>query len=157
VTKKGRKVDILKGCTVGWVDIGIRTTVRLGKVLFVAKVSKICLKTFLVHWPLPHRCTLLGSYSTYGSKILFSQYRVYGFTRFRGILSLIQVYIYEIYVKFCVFWYPSWGGLKKIFWPLLGADALFAAARARDWKNVFCRFCMFHIKMKLLQGDRTPK
>jgi hypothetical protein len=32
-----------------------------------------------------------------------------GFTRFRGILSL------EIYVKFCVFWYLSWGGLKTKF------------------------------------------
>jgi hypothetical protein len=28
------------------------------------------------------------------------------FTCFRGILSLIQVYIFGIYVKFCVFWYP---------------------------------------------------
>jgi hypothetical protein len=57
--------------TLGCVDIGIRTTVRLGKVLFVAKVCKICFKTFLVHWPLPHRCTLLGPCSTYGSKMIF--------------------------------------------------------------------------------------
>jgi hypothetical protein len=48
------------GYTLGWVDNGIRTTVRLGKVHFVSKVCKICLKTFLVHWPLPDRCTLLG-------------------------------------------------------------------------------------------------
>jgi hypothetical protein len=69
------------GCTVGWFDIGIRTTVRLGKVNFVAKVCKICLKTFLVHWPLPDRCTLLGPCSTYGSKMMFSQYRVYGYQK----------------------------------------------------------------------------
>jgi hypothetical protein len=66
---------------VGWVDIGIRTTVRLGKVHFVAKVCKISFKTFLVHWLLPHRCTLLGSCSTYGSKMIFSQYRVNGFQK----------------------------------------------------------------------------
>jgi hypothetical protein len=66
---------------IGWVDIGIRTTVRLGKVHFAAKVCKICLKTFLVHWPLPDRCTLLGPCSTYGSKIIFSQYRVYGYQK----------------------------------------------------------------------------
>jgi hypothetical protein len=29
---------IAKAYTLGWVDIGIRITVRLGKVLFVAKV-----------------------------------------------------------------------------------------------------------------------
>jgi hypothetical protein len=64
-----------------------------------------------------------------------------GFTRFRGILSLIQVYFFEIYVKFCVFWYPSWGGLKKLFFlPLLCADALLcgrARAQARDRKLFF--------------------
>jgi hypothetical protein len=62
--------------TVGWVDIGIRTTVRLGKVHFVAKVCKICFKTFLVHWLLPHRCTLLGPCSTYRSKMIF--FTIYG-------------------------------------------------------------------------------
>jgi hypothetical protein len=127
--------------TVGWVDIGIRTTVRLGKVLFVAKVCKIYLKTFLVHWPLPHRCTLWGPCSTYGSKMIFfhnigfmgikrrrilrrfQKYKLVlvtkctqneqikillhrrppcvvkqklypGFNHSRGILSLIQVYIF---------------------------------------------------------------
>jgi hypothetical protein len=49
--------------------------------LCMAKVCKICLKTFLVHWPLPDRCTLLGSCSTYGSKMIFSQYRVYGYQK----------------------------------------------------------------------------
>jgi hypothetical protein len=68
-------------CILGWVDIGIRTTVRLGKVHFVAKVCKICLKTFLVHWPLPDRCTLLGPCSTYGSKMIFSQCRVYRYQK----------------------------------------------------------------------------
>jgi hypothetical protein len=68
-------------CRLGWVDIGIRTTVRLGKVHFVAKGCKICLKMLLVHWPLPDRCTLLGPCSTYGSKIIFSQYRVYGYQK----------------------------------------------------------------------------
>jgi hypothetical protein len=66
---------------VGWVDIGIRTTLRLGKVLFVGKVCKICLKTFLVHWLLPHRCTLLGPCSTCRSNMVFSQYRVYGYQK----------------------------------------------------------------------------
>jgi hypothetical protein len=70
-------------CAVGWVYIGIRTTVRLGKVHFVAKVCKICLKTFLVHWPLPDRYTLLGPCSMYryGSQMIFSQYRVYGYQK----------------------------------------------------------------------------
>jgi hypothetical protein len=62
-------------CTVGWVDIGIRTTVRLN---------------------LSFCCKSLQN------------------------MSRIQFYIFEIYVKFCVFWYPSWGGLKR--------------ARARDRK-----------------------
>jgi hypothetical protein len=56
------------GSLIGWVDFGIRTTVRLGKVLFVCKSLKNMLKTFLVHWPLPHR-------RTYRSKMIFSQYR----------------------------------------------------------------------------------
>jgi hypothetical protein len=33
----------------------------------------------LVPWPLPHMCTLLGPCSTYGSRMIFSQYRVYGY------------------------------------------------------------------------------
>jgi hypothetical protein len=50
-------------------------------------------------------------------RCLWVKHKLYpGFTtRFRGILSLIQVYIFEICVKCCVFLYPSWGGLKKKF------------------------------------------
>jgi hypothetical protein len=73
-----------------------------------------------------------------------------GFTRFRGILALIQVYIFEIYTKFCVFWYPSWGGLKKKFFgPLLCAGALFEAAPGRPHainKNFFAGFPFFTSK-----------
>jgi hypothetical protein len=58
------------------------------------------------------------------------KYKLYpGFTSFRGILSLIQVYIFEIYTKFCVFWYPSWGVWKKICWPLSCANAIFLRPR----------------------------
>jgi hypothetical protein len=150
-TKYSMKTDFPKyfGCIVEWVDIGIRTTVRLGKVHFVTKVCKICLKSFLVHWLLPHRCTLLGPCSTNGSKRI---------TRFRGILSLIQVYIFEIYVKFWVFLNMR-GFEKKILDPSYVPVRFLRpreGARTRS-KIFFCRFRMFYIKMKLLQGDRTTK
>jgi hypothetical protein len=63
-----------------------------------------------------------------------------GFTRFRGILSLIQVYIFEIYTKFCIFWYPSWGVWKKIFFdPSYMPMRFFEAApgRARAIQKIF--------------------
>jgi hypothetical protein len=43
-------------------------------------------------------------------------------TLFMFILSLRSVYIFEIYVKFCVFWYPSSPHCeKKLFGPLYTA------------------------------------
>jgi hypothetical protein len=87
-------VELPVECGVGWVDIGIRTTVRLGKVHFVAKVCKICLKTFLVPWSLPHRCTLLGPCSTgvhMGQKWFFHNIGFMGIKRCR-ILCRFQKY-----------------------------------------------------------------
>jgi hypothetical protein len=73
-----------------------------------------------------------------------------GFTRFRGILSLIQVYIFEIYIKFCVFWYPSWGGLKKNFvGPSYEPMRFFEAAPGRASTietNFFAGFAFFTSK-----------
>jgi hypothetical protein len=67
-----------------------------------------------------------------------------GFTRFRGILSLIQVYIFEIYTKFWVFWYPSWGGLKNFFLTPLKCRCTFLrprqGERARSKKFFFAGF-----------------
>jgi hypothetical protein len=48
------------------------------------------------------------------------------------------------------------GGLSKI---LLDPSYVRGPTRTRavDKKNFFCRFCLFYIKMKLLQGFSTPK
>jgi hypothetical protein len=52
-------------------------------------------------------------------QILCSKQNLYpGFPLFRCILSLIQVYIVEIYVKFCVFWYQYTPHCEKNGWPL---------------------------------------
>jgi hypothetical protein len=52
---------------------------QAGEGSFCCKSLQNIFKTFLDHWPLPDRCTLLGPCSTYGSKMIFSQYRVYGY------------------------------------------------------------------------------
>jgi hypothetical protein len=73
-----------------------------------------------------------------------------GFTPFWGILSPIQVYIFEIYVKFCVFLISILRGFEKnVFGPLLCASALFAAAKGRVRaikKFVFAGFACFASK-----------
>jgi hypothetical protein len=67
-----------------------------------------------------------------------------GITRFRGILSLIQSYIFEIYVKFCVFLIPIMRGVeKKFFGPSYVPVRFLAASRGRAHviaKKIFCRF-----------------
>jgi hypothetical protein len=69
-----------------------------------------------------------------------------------------SLYFWNLH-KILRFLYPSWGGLKKIFIYPSYVQMLFFEARAseRDQKKIFCRFCIFYIKMKLMQGDRTPK
>jgi hypothetical protein len=68
--------------TVGRVDIGIRTTIRLGKVHFVAKVCKICLKTFLVPLAASSQVyTFRVMQYIWVKNVFLSQYRVYGYQK----------------------------------------------------------------------------
>jgi hypothetical protein len=83
-----------------------------------------------------------------------------GFTHFRGILSLMQVYIFEIYTKFCVFWYPSWGGLKKFFLTPLMCGCAFWRPRqgegARSTK-IFLPVSHFLHQNETTSGWQDPK
>jgi hypothetical protein len=95
-------------------------------------------------------------YYTGGPLVYIVKHNLYpGFARFWGILLLIQVYIFEIYVKFCVFWYPSWGGLKIFFFtplmcrcaflrPCQGAKKSSVGAGGLNEKIFFAGFAFLH-------------
>jgi hypothetical protein len=65
-------------------------------------------------------------------------------------------YIFEIYVKFCVFWYPSWGGFKQKFaGPLLCAGALFCGLARALSKFFFFFFLIFLPVLHVFHQNET--
>jgi hypothetical protein len=84
-----------------------------------------------------------------------------GITRFRGILSLIQVYIFEIYVKFCVFDTHHEGVERnKILDPSHVPVRFFAAAWGRAHaieKFFFAGFACFTSKWNYCRVTGPPK
>jgi hypothetical protein len=89
---------------------GVKKQCCQGQIFWTSKYKRSA------HKILCSKRNLRSNYYTGGP--LCKQHLYPGFTLFRCILSLIQVYIFEIYVQFWLFWYPYSPHCEKKFVPL---------------------------------------
>jgi hypothetical protein len=94
----------------------------------------------------------MSSIASSGGPLYSKQNLHPGFTPFRCILSLIQVYIFEIYVKFLISIKPKvW---KKMFGPLYSVNPAKndRSSGGHLTQKFFCYFRYFFIEMNIFRG-----